>query len=608
MAPLVEDLRFRGLVHQMTDPALGDHLDRGSLTAYSGFDPTADSLHVGHLLQLCNLRRLQLAGHRPIAVAGGATGLIGDPGGKSEERTLLSPEELRANTEGVHAQLRQFLEGGGAEGVPGAVLVDNSEWLGSLSLLEFLREVGKHFTVGQMTAKDSVRSRLARPEQGISYTEFSYMLLQAYDFLHLYDSFDCRLQLGGSDQWGNITMGIDLIRKMRRAEAWGLTTPLVVKADGTKFGKTESGTVWLDPARTSPYQLYQFFLRTEDEVVGSYLRYFTFLPHEAITELDRATADRPERRQAQRELARQVCTLVHGPGETGRAEEAAAALFGEGVNLLDERSLLDVFAEAPSTGLARGRLDDGGGLPLVDLLTETGVLPSKSRARSTVEQGGIYVNNRRERDVERSIRRGGSHRWPLPRPAAAASATTTLCASPECAALRPGRRPTSRHRPTLSAMTGTGATEGGTSSVRVTTGLPETVLAPDPEEVGERLATAAALSGEERRDAVSEVVGDHPASSTAWAALGSLARDEVEAYACFRVGYHRGLDALRRAGWKGSGLVRFEHPSNRGFLRCVDGLRATAGAIGEVDEEARCAQFLRQLDPTWDPGPTASAG
>jgi tyrosyl-tRNA synthetase len=401
MVTLLEDLRFRGLVHQMTDPALADHLVADSLTAYSGFDPTAESLHVGHLLQMCNLRRLQLAGHRPIAVAGGATGMIGDPGGKSEERTLLSPEELRRNTEGIHAQLRGFLELEGAAGGT-AVLVDNSEWLGSLSLLEFLRDVGKHFTVGQMTAKDSVRTRLARPEQGISYTEFSYMLLQAYDFLHLFDTFGCRLQLGGSDQWGNITMGIDLIRRLRRTEAWGLTTPLVVKADGTKFGKTETGTVWLDPARTSPYQLHQFFLRTEDEVVGTYLRYFTFLPHDAITELDGATAARPERREAQRELARQVCTLVHGPGETARAEEAAAALFGEGITSLDERSLLEVFGEAPSSSVARGRLDDGG-VPLVDLLAETGVLPSKSRARATLEQGGVYVNNRREHDVERAI-------------------------------------------------------------------------------------------------------------------------------------------------------------------------------------------------------------
>jgi tyrosyl-tRNA synthetase len=254
-----------------------------------------------------------------------------------------------------------------------------------------------------MVAKDSVKTRLARADQGISFTEFSYMLLQAYDFLHLFDAFGCRLQLGGSDQWGNITMGTELVRKVRQQEVWGLTTPLVLKADGTKFGKTESGTVWLDPARTSPYQLYQFFLRSEDAVVGAYLRYFTFLDHDAILALDESTASRPERRQSQRELARQVCTLVHGPTETARAEQAGDALFGEGVALLDERTLLDVFADAPSTTLARTRLD-GPGLALVDLLVETGLVPSKGRATTTIEQGGAYVNNRRESEPKRLIR------------------------------------------------------------------------------------------------------------------------------------------------------------------------------------------------------------
>jgi tyrosyl-tRNA synthetase len=402
MADLVEDLRFRGLIHQMTDPVLGHRLDGGRLTAYTGFDPTADSLHVGHLLQLCNLRRLQLAGHQPIAVAGGGTGFVGDPGGKSEERSLLSEEDLQANLVGIRAQLSRFIEFGEGDSGGQALLVNNADWLGPLSLFEFLRDVGKHFTVNQMVAKDSVRSRLERPDQGISYTEFSYMLLQAYDFLHLFDAFDCRLQLGGSDQWGNITMGIDLVRKVRHEEVWGLTTPLVLKADGTKFGKTESGTVWLDADRTSPYQLYQFFLRSEDAVVGTYLRYFTFLSHEAILDLDRATTDHPERRDAQRELARQVCTLVHGADETTRAEAAAAALFGEAVAELDERTLLDVFADAPSTDIARTRLDDGQ-LLLVDLLVETDLEPSKSRARSTVEGGGAYLNNRRQQDLGRAI-------------------------------------------------------------------------------------------------------------------------------------------------------------------------------------------------------------
>lgn len=401
MSDLVEDLRFRGLVHQVTDPTLEQRLDREQLTAYSGFDPTADSLHVGHLLQVCNLRRLQLAGHQPIALAGGGTGFIGDPGGKSEERSLLSEEELRANLEGIRVQLGRFLDFEGS-GQGAALLVNNADWLGPMRLFDFLRQVGKHFTVNQMVAKDSVRSRLEREGEGISYAEFSYMLLQAYDFLHLFDHYGCTLQLGGSDQWGNITMGIDLVRKLRQQEVYGLTTPLVLKADGTKFGKTESGAVWLDPARTSPYQLYQFMVRSEDATVGTYLRYYTFLPHEEITALDAATAEHPEQREAQRALARAVCALVHGPEETERAERAAAALFGEEVAALDERTLLDVFADAPSTTLPHSRMD-GEGVLLVDLLAETGLEPSKSRARATVEQRGAYVNNRRAEGLDQAV-------------------------------------------------------------------------------------------------------------------------------------------------------------------------------------------------------------
>ena len=402
MADFVEDLRFRGLIHQMTDPDLGSRLNAGRMTGYTGFDPTADSLHVGHLLQVCNLRRLQEAGHRPIAVAGGGTGFIGDPGGKSEERSLLSVDQLEANLAGIRAQLARFIDvGTGADGSR-ALMLNNADWLQSMTLFTFLRDVGKHFTVNQMVAKDSVKSRLARADQGISYTEFSYMLLQAYDFLRLFDDHGCTLQIGGSDQWGNITMGIELIRKVRHTEAFGLTTPLVLKADGTKFGKTESGAVWLDPGRTSPYQLYQFFLRSEDAVVGAYLRYFTFLPHEEIGALDVATAERPERREAQRVLAREVCTLVHGADETERAEHAAAALFGGDVSGLDERTLLDVFADAPSTDLPGAHLDDGGPL-LVDLLAETGLVSSKIQARTTVTQGGAYVNNARQDDVTRRL-------------------------------------------------------------------------------------------------------------------------------------------------------------------------------------------------------------
>jgi len=398
MPGLAADLEFRGLIHQASDPSLLARLDGDALTGYSGFDPTADSLHVGHMLQLCNLSRLQRAGHRPIAVAGGATGLVGDPGGKNEERNLLSTEQVEANLEGVRPQLEQFLDFGGPKG---AVLVNNAEWLQPVSLFDFLRDVGKHFTVNQMVQKDSVRSRLEREGAGISYTEFSYMLLQAADFLHLFDTYGCRLQLGGSDQWGNITAGIELIRKTRQETVWGLTTPLVLKADGTKFGKTEAGTVWLDARRTSPYQLYQFFLRTEDEVVGAYLRFFTFLPHERILELDESTAEHPERREAQRALAHEVVELVHGTKATTRAEEAAAALFRGQVAELDEGALLEVLADVPSTTLERARLD--GGVLLVDLLAETGLVPSKSRGRTTVEQGGAYVNDRRETDLERLL-------------------------------------------------------------------------------------------------------------------------------------------------------------------------------------------------------------
>jgi len=402
MADFVEDLRFRGLIHQMTDPSLADRLDAGPVTVYAGFDPTADSLHVGSLLQLCTLRRFQAAGHRPIALAGGGTGLVGDPGGKSEERSLLTDEELEANLTGIQRQLGRFVEFGSGAGASAAILANNADWLRPMPLFTFLRDVGKHFTVNQMVAKDSVKSRLARADQGISYTEFSYMLLQAYDFLQLYDDFGCTVQFGGSDQWGNITMGIELIRKVRQAEAFGLTSPLVLKADGTKFGKTESGTVWLDAGRTSPYQLYQFFLRSEDAMVGTYLRYFTFLAHEEILDLDARTAEHPERREAHRVLAREVCTLVHGADETARAELAAAALFGGDLSGLDEATLLDVFAEAPSTDLPASRLDAPGAL-LVDLLAETGLVRSKSQARTTVGQGGAYVNNERADDVEHRV-------------------------------------------------------------------------------------------------------------------------------------------------------------------------------------------------------------
>jgi tyrosyl-tRNA synthetase len=416
MPSLATDLEFRGLIHQVTDPAVVGRLDRQRLTAYIGFDPTADSLHIGSLLQLCTLRRLQLAGHRPIAVAGGATAAIGDPGGKSEERPLLTEEQIRANLDGIRPQLERFLDFGdgslptasspdapvtdGSDGA-GALLLDNAAWLGTLHLVDFLRDVGKGVTVNQMVAKESVRSRFDRPEQGISYTEFSYMLLQAVDFLHLFDHYGCRLQVGGSDQWGNITMGVDLIRRARSGEAWGLTTPLVVKADGSKFGKTEKGTIWLDAGRTSPYQLFQFFFRTDDGDVGQLLRFLTFLSHDEITRLDAATTEHPERRDGQRALAREVCTLAHGATEASRAERAAGALYSEEIASLDERTLLDVCSEAPTSDIARIELSGPDrGLSLVDALVLSGLVPSKRQARTTIVQGGAYVNNRRVDDPD----------------------------------------------------------------------------------------------------------------------------------------------------------------------------------------------------------------
>jgi tyrosyl-tRNA synthetase len=392
---LSEDLAFRGLIHQMTDPELPKRLDQPGLTLYAGFDPSADSLHVGSLLQLCTLRRFQEAGHRPISLAGGGTGMIGDPGGKEDERPLLTLETIEGYLEGIRPQLGQFLD------LDNALLLNNADWLSRLSTLEFLRDVGKHFTVNQMVGKESVRSRFERPEQGISYTEFSYMLLQAYDYLRLHLDHGCDLQIGGSDQWGNITMGIELVRKVCGDEVWGLTTPLVVKPDGTKYGKTETGTVWLDPSRTSPFAMYQFFVNTPDETVGQLVRYLTFLDHAEIEALDSETAAHPERRSAQKALARAVVALVHGEAEVAKCEEASAALFSEEIAGLSEEMLLAVTGDAPTTPLPRAELLDG--LTLVDVLERTGLAKSKSVARGLVEQGGAYVNNVRQTDPARAL-------------------------------------------------------------------------------------------------------------------------------------------------------------------------------------------------------------
>jgi tyrosyl-tRNA synthetase len=388
---LFDDLNWRGLVHQLTDPeTLPRRLDNDRLVLYIGFDPTASSLHVGHLQQICLLRRCQEAGHRPIALIGGGTGMIGDPSGKSEERNLLTLDELDANRAGVARQLSHFLDFGGSAG---AILSDNADWLGTTPLLEFLRDVGKVFSVNEMIRKESVRARLEGREQSLSFTEFSYMLLQAWDFLQLYDRYGCELQLGGSDQWGNITEGIDLIRRRRGAPAYGLTSPLVTKADGSKFGKTESGNVWLDPGLTSPYEFFQFWVRTSDAEVGAYLRRFTFLAWERIAELEEATAARPERREAQRELAMVVTAMVHGEEEARRAQQAAAVLFTPAIASLDAGALEQALSDAPTLEVLPPALD--GDLTVLDALVQAGLADSRRNGRQLLSQGSVYVNGTR---------------------------------------------------------------------------------------------------------------------------------------------------------------------------------------------------------------------
>ena len=389
MPTLSEDLRRRGLIHQMTHPdLLTARLDGRGMVGYIGFDPTADSLHVGHLQQICLLRRLADAGHRPIALVGGGTGMIGDPTGRSEERNLLDHNEIAGNAEAVAAQLGQFLDFGA-----GGILVDNVDWLGQVALIDFLRDVGKLFSVNEMVRKDSVRIRLEGAEQTLSFTEFSYMLLMAWDYVQLFDRYDCELQLGGSDQWGNITEGIELVRRSRGAQVFGLTSPLVIKPDGTKFGKTATGAVWLDARRTSPYQFFQFWFGTADRDVGSFLRRFTFLDLEELDGLDRAVAEHPERRDAQRTLARQVTALVHGTEEAARAERAGEVLFTEDVATLDLVTLVSALSDAPTTSVAA---DEIAGMDLVDALTRSGLSSSRRDARQQLGSGAVWVNNRRQ--------------------------------------------------------------------------------------------------------------------------------------------------------------------------------------------------------------------
>lgn len=385
---LLDELSWRGLLQQQTHDTLSGELEKGSMTVYAGFDPTADSLHVGSLIPIIGLAHFQRAGHRPIALVGGGTGLIGDPSFKAAERALLSREQVDHNAAGIRAQLERFLNFSGQQA---AVMLNNIDWLGGLSFIDFLRDVGKHFSVNVMLSKDSVRQRLEDRDHGISFTEFTYSLLQAYDFLQLNETHDCRLQIGGSDQWGNIVAGIDLTRRVRGAETYGLTLPLVTKADGSKFGKSESGNIWLDPARTSPYKFYQFWLNQADADTAKYLKYFTFLSREEIEALEAQIAAEPQRREGQRRLAEEVTRLVHGETALENAQRASAAMFGGELAGLDEATLADIFSEVPSSSLDKSQLAMGA--PMLDLLVSAGVFPSKGDARRMVKNGGLYLNN-----------------------------------------------------------------------------------------------------------------------------------------------------------------------------------------------------------------------
>ena len=400
-ANVYDELEWRGLINQTTAPELREVLGKEKLTCYIGFDPSADSLHVGSLLQILLLVRMQRAGHRPIALLGGATGMIGDPSGKSEERNLLDTERVEHNLAGIRAQLEKFIDT--SEGASQAKILNNLDWLGKLSFLSFLRDTGKSFSVNAMMDKDSVRTRLTEREQGISYTEFSYMLLQAYDFLYLFEHHGCNLQLGGSDQWGNVTAGVDLIRRQRSGRAFGITSPLLTTADGKKLGKTEKGAVWLDARRTSPYQFYQYWVRTDDADVIKLLKMLTMRSREEIASLEQRLAEAPHLREAQRTLAEDMTTLVHGADATSEAVKASTALFGKSIAELQEGTLLEVMAEAPSAEEPFASFE-GEGAELVELLARVGLCKSKGAARKDVAGGGIYVNNERVQEPSYRLR------------------------------------------------------------------------------------------------------------------------------------------------------------------------------------------------------------
>jgi tyrosyl-tRNA synthetase len=396
---ILEELKWRGLVADCTDEAELAKKISTPITLYCGFDPTADSLHVGSLVPLLALRRFQLLGHFPIAVAGGATGSIGDPSGKTQERQLLNQETLDRNIASVKVQLAKLLDF--ETKTNPARLVDNASWTKNVLFLEFLRDIGKHFSVNQMVAKESVRARMEDRETGISYTEFSYMLLQAFDFMVLARDQNCELQIGGSDQWGNITAGIELCRRKLSKPVYGLTLPLIMNADGTKFGKTEAGAVWLDPKRTSVYRFYQFWVNVDDRDVVRYLKFFTFLSREEIEALEKKHAENPGAREAHKSLAKSVTDLLHGENATQEAIRASEILFGGDLKGIAESTFNEIVGEVPTKQIEKEKLD-GAGIPLVELLVHAGLCPSKGQARKDVEGGGVNINNVRETNFQRA--------------------------------------------------------------------------------------------------------------------------------------------------------------------------------------------------------------
>ncbi len=399
-----EELEWRGLLADCTDKTELTKRLATPIALYCGFDPTADSLHVGNLVPLLALRRFQDFGHHPIAVAGGATGSIGDPSGKTAERQLLTKEILDRNIASVKVQLAKLLEFDAAK-TPNnnpARLVDNASWTADVSFLGFLRDIGKHFSINQMVAKESVRARMEDREVGISYAEFSYMLLQAFDYYVLCRDVNCELQIGGSDQWGNITAGIELTRKKLGKTVYGLTLPLITNADGTKFGKTEAGAIWLDPKRTSVYKFYQFWINADDRDVIRYLNYFTFLPKEEIEALERAHSENPGTRAAHKALAKAATNLIHGETATSEAVRASEILFGGELAGISETTFNDIVGEVPSKEIEKSKLD-GAGIPFVELLVHSGLCPSKGQARKDIEGGGVNLNNVREASATRSV-------------------------------------------------------------------------------------------------------------------------------------------------------------------------------------------------------------